>query len=180
VFYGKLYPFIVEVFAKQSIENNFLDSVSYSLDVIRYHNEFDATYNNEKGFNKAIVYNERQCSGLLHLIRNDHDDLSMLGEYPKRVADGYEILTTNSENIWNFNDFFDAVKNTNNNVPFFVFDCANSGKTLVSNALDYDKDDFDRARIRARMSKVRFINDKHSNYKMIYSFGTINQTKSYR
>lgn len=180
VFYGKLYPWIIEVIGKQSVDNNFLDSFQYSLDVIRFHNEYDQFYNNNIGFTKAVVYNERQCSGMLKLIPNNHNDLSMLGMYPNVTDTGIEILVTNSENIWSFNDFSDITASQYNNMPFFKYDCANVDKVLDNRALDYNKSTFDEGRIRQRMCKVRLINDQHSNYKMVYNFGIVGQTKSYR
>lgn len=180
VFYGKLEPFIIELVGKQSIDNNFLNNFEYSLDVIRYHNEFDAYYNNVKTFNKGVVYNERQCSGLLNFTVDNHDDLSQLGLYPNVDEKGFHILTTNSENRWSFNDFGDIVSSPYNNMPFFIYDCANVNKVLDNRALDYFKDIFDVGRIRQKMCRIRLINDKESNYKFIFHFGETNQVKSTR
>lgn len=179
VFYNKLYPYIIEFQSQQSISNNFLNSVQFDLDVIRYHNEFDTFYNQLKTFNKAIVYNNTQTSGLLHLKVSNPENLTEI-EYPKRVMDGYEVLVTNSENNWGFNDFWDVTRNQFTNVPIFNYDCNNVNKTLNAKALNYDKNDFDRAGIRNKMCRVRLINDKESNYKMIFSFGQINQRQSFR
>lgn len=179
VFYGKLYPFIVEFQSQQSLTKNFLNSVQFELDSIRYHNEFDTFYNQLKTFNKAIIYNNTQTSGLLHLKVSNPEDLTEI-DYPKRVNDGYEILITNSENNWGFNDFWDVTRNQFTNVPIFNYDCSNVNKSLNTKALDYDKNDFDRAGIRNNMCRVRLINDKESNYKMIFTFGQINQRQSFR
>jgi hypothetical protein len=180
VFYGKLNPFIVEFQAKQSLANNTLHSVEYYLDVIRYHNEFDTFYNRVKTFNKGILYNERQTSGLLHFKVSNPEDLTEVGKYPKRVTDGYEVVTTNSENMWRFNDFFDVGRNQLNNVPLFNYDCNNVNKQLNPKALNYDVADFDRALLRQRMCKIRLINDVESQYKFIFAVGQENQRQSFR
>lgn len=180
VFYGKLEPFIVEVQSKQSLTNNTLNSIEYYLDVIRYHNEFDTFHNRDKTFNKAIIYNESQTSGLLNLVPANEDDLSQIAEYPKRTADGYAILISNSENTWQFNDFYDVAASQRNNVPLFNYDCNNVNKQLNYKALDYAKPDVVRESLRHRVCKVRLINDKESRYKFIFNYAQINQKQSFR
>lgn len=180
VFYGRLEPFVVEVLANKAIANNFVDNFEYSLDVIRYHNEFDEFYNRAKTFNKAILYNERQCSGLLSFVVSNPEDLTQTDQYPKRTAEGYDILTTNSENIWRFNDFWDVVNKQTNNLPFFNYDCNNVNKQLNYKALNNNRDDLDRAGLRQRMLRVRLTNDAESLYQFILHFGIINQTQSIR
>lgn len=180
VFYNTLRPFIVEYYGNPDTSVNFLDSIEYHLDVIRYHNEFDAVYNREITFNKAIVYNDRQCSGLLNLVVSNPDDFTQTINYPQRTEDGVAILVSNSENIWRFNDFFDAVSSQTSNVPFFTYDCANVNKNLNPQNLNYDKFDVNRPRLRQRLCRIRLINDKWSQYKFITSFLKVGQTKSYR
>jgi hypothetical protein len=180
VFYGKIEPFIVEVQPKFDVNNNFVNSIEFNLDVIRYHNEFDTFYNRTKTFNKAIIYNESQTTGLRHLVVSNPENLTESAVYPKRVEDGYEILVTNSENIWRFNDFWDATRSQINNLPIFKYDCNNVNKKLNPQAINYDKPDFERQGIRNRMCRVRLINDAESNYKFVFNFGVINQRQSIR
>ena len=180
VFYGKLSPFIIEWQTKQSLSNNVLHGVEYYLDVIRYHNEYDTFYDRTRTFNKAIIYNERQTSGLLHLKTGNPEDFTEILEYPKRVYDGHEIIVSNSGNLWRFNDFWDVSRNQKNNIPLFNYDCNNVNKELNNIALDYDKPEFDRARIRQRICKIRLINDIESNHKFIFNFGNNEQYQSFR
>lgn len=180
VFYDNLEPFIIEFQAKQSLNNNTLNSIEYYLDVIRYHNDFDTFYNRTKTFNKAIIYNERQTSGLLHMKVSNPEDLTEIYKYPNRVHNGYEILTSNSENIWRFNDFWDVGSSQLNNLPLLNLHCNNVDKTLNNIALNYDKPDFDRQLLRQRMCKIRLINDIESNYHYIFAFAQINQKQSFR
>lgn len=180
VFYGKLEAFIIEWQTKQDLVNNVLHSIDYYVDVIRYHNEFDTFYNQDKTFNKAIIYNDRQTSGLLTFKKSNKEDLTEVENYPKRTTSGYEILTTNNENIWSFNQFWDVTKNQQNNIPLFNYDCNNVNKQLNAKAIDYDKTDFDRARIRQRICKVRLIQDIESRYKYIFNFAINKQKQSFK
>lgn len=180
VFYGKLQPFIIELIGKQSLENNFIDSLEYKVDAIRYHNSYDYYLNNTATFNKAIIYNDRQCSGLINLVYNDHNNMALIGQYPKLDDNGLHTLITNRENIWSFNNFFDMASSQHNNLPLFINDCANVNKTLNPKAINYFKPDFSRGRIRQNMCRIRLIQDKTSNYKFVFNYLKTNQNKSYR
>lgn len=180
VFYGKLYPFIVEVPTKSQLDTQYLLNIEYQLDVIRYHNEYDAFYNRTKTFNKCIVYNNYQTSGLLEFKVSDPEDLTESINYPQRTTNGIKVTTTNSENIWRFNDFFDVTENQLNNIPIFNYDCNNVDKKLNIRALDYNKFDYDRALIRNKACRVRFINDIESNYKFIFNVAEFKQNQSIR
>jgi hypothetical protein len=178
VFYDKLEPFVVEYQAKPNVQNSVLNSIEYYLDVIRYHNDYDLFYNRTKTFNKAIVYNHLQTSGLLNLLVSDPNNDEQSLEYPKYTGEGIDILVSNSENLWRFNDFFDVSANQKSNLPLFLNNCANSNKHLNPMALNYGRIDIDKQRIRSRMNRVRLINDIESNYKMIFDFSILNQINS--
>lgn len=175
VFFGALHPFIVEVISQNSVQNNVLNSFEFVLDVLRYNNTYDYFYNQDITFNKAIVYNDRQCSGLLELIKKDENKLTQIVNYPKTLQDRTQILISNSENTWKFNNFYDLHR-TNN--PMFINSCANDSKEINPLAISYYKPDLDKARIRSRQCRVRLINDIHSNYKFILNFAQNNQTIS--
>lgn len=175
VFGGTLFPFIVETISAQSANNNILNSYEYILDVIRYNNTYDYSYINNKTFNKAIVYNERQCSGLLELIPRDNTNFSQTAIYPKVLQDRTQILVTNSENNWRFNNFYNLA---HSNHPMFINRCANDYKEINPKAINYYTPEFEKGRIRSKQCRVRLINDIHSNYKFILNFSINNQTNS--
>lgn len=180
VFYGKLEPFIIEATSKQDLLNNNLNSVEYYCEAIRYHNDFDPVYNSNKTYNKVIVYNERQTTGLLNLNISNPNDLSEIIRYPKITPNGLDILVSNSENTWKFNTFYNVVKNNSNNLPLFIYDCNHVNKQLNPLAISYTVSDLKKELIKGRMNKVRFIQDKESNYKFIHIFNQQNQRQSFR
>lgn len=180
VFYGKLYPFVIEVLTKNSPTVNVINDVEFNLDVIRYHNEFDAFYNRTKTFNKALIYNNHQTSGWLNLVVNNPENLTLQSKYPQRTQDGINILVTNSEDAWRINDFFDVSINQLNNIPLFTYDCNNVNKQLNLKAVNYDKVDIAKQPIRNRVAKIRLVNDIESNYNFIFNFAQVNQNQSYR
>jgi hypothetical protein len=180
VFYGKLEPFIIETTSKQSIINNTITNVEYYTEAIRYHNEYDQYINPNITFNKAIVSTPSATSGLINLHVSNPEDLTEVSTYPKRVPTGYEVVVTNTEGNWRFNDFFDVTRNKLNNLPIFTYLCNNADKQLNTKALNYDKPEFDRGLIRGKMSNIIFIQDQDSNHKLIFAFTKTQQKQSFR
>lgn len=180
VFYGKLEPFIIETHGKQDINTNTLNSVEYYCEAVRYHNDFDYFYNSNKTFNKIIIYNDYQTSGLLNLIVSDPNNFNQRYSYPKVTPNGLEILTTNSENKWRINTFYNVAVDVSNNVPIFLYDCNHVNKTLNKRAINYNIKDLNKELLRSRMHKVRYIQDIESNYKFNFIFGQLNQRQSFR
>lgn len=180
VFYGKLQPFIVETISKPDLTNNTLHAVEFMLDVARYHNEYDYYFNTTKTFNKAIIYNETQCTGLLNLKVSDVNDMSESFRYPERTSDGLNILVSNSENMWRFNDFYNIVPNKYNNLPVMVYDCNNVIKRINKKAINYEIKDIDKELMRGRMHRTMYIQDIYSNYKYSFYIQQLNQRKSIR
>lgn len=180
VYYGKLYPFIIDVFSDPSITNNVLNSIEYVNDVYRFINEYDFIYKQNITFNKAYVYNQHQNSGLLNLVLKNENDLSLLNPDDTVGLEGHFIQVSNAENVWRFNEFYDSVSCDCVNAPLWFYDCNNVNKSLNYLALNYNKYDLNRARIRGRMSHVRFVNDKWSNYKFVFLLNQFNQNKSFK
>ncbi len=180
VYYGKLYPFTFEYLTNQSVSINLINSIEYVLDTVRYHNEFDYFYNRNINFNEAIIYNEHQSTGLLELVVRNENDLSQVGVYPKYMQDRIKILTTNSENIWRVNSFYDLVKSQTNNVPLFLNSCANDSKFINNTNINYYISDLNKARMRSKQCRIRLTNSIYSNYSFKFNFAQTNQIKSYR
>jgi hypothetical protein len=180
VFYGKLAPWSISTITKYDISKNHLNSVEYSMDAIRYHNEYDQFYNNQVTFNKAIVSNQSQSSGLLELESNTKQDLNHLTTYPRTNAKSTTIRVTNSDGVWRFNQFYDLAASRSNNIPLWLNNCANTEKTVNPKAINYQTPDLDKKRIRGEWNKVQLINDALSNYKMIFKWLQNNAVKTYR
>jgi hypothetical protein len=178
VFYGKLWPFIVQTITKGDINKNLYDAVEYDLDVIRYHNEYDPFYVNNVTFNKAIVFNQSQNSGLLELIRKDVNNLHQI--FPISNANSTTIKVTNADGIWRFNQFYDLVQSRSNNIPVWLNDCANVIRSINPQSVDYQVADLDKKRIRGQYAQVRLINDMYSNYKFIFKYLVNGTVKTYR
>ncbi len=180
VFGGKMYPFTVQTITKPSIDKNNLNSIQWSLDAIRYHNEYDPYYATDITFNKAVIFTQWQNSGYLELQYNDKKNLQNLLQYPVTGVGHTKIRVTNADGIWRINTFYDIVTNRLNNIPLWLNNCANSEKHLNQLALDYQMPDLNKRRIRGEYCRVKLTNDKHSNYKMIFKWIVNDSVKTYR
>jgi len=176
-YYGKLNPFIVELVRKFSIEKNVLTSVNYSADVIQYHNKYDKFYNKDIiPFNRGIIYNNNQTTGLIEFEKKNYNDLSLFLNYPIIQHNKSTIEIVNKEGEWKFNNFYDFAKNQTNNIPLFLSNVSNSYSRINYNALDYSKIDLNKNRLRGDWFRFKFINDKETNYKIILKY-LINKSK---
>lgn len=175
VFYGNKYPFQIELIDKYSVENKQLQSISYMMDAVRFHNK-DDQYNTIVGFNKAIIYNNNQNSGLLELELTDNKDLFKNKLYP--ILDTYstKILQVNKENKFSFNQFKDRKNKTN--VPSFI-----KSKNGVDEMLNIDvigNNTFNYSPIMGNSNNIKLIQDKHTNYKLIFKLANFKTNNSIR
>jgi hypothetical protein len=180
VFYNKINPWIVQSITKADINKNNLNAVEFALDAIRYHNEHDPFYTNDITFNKAIISTQNQNTGLLNLEYNTKNNLKKLISYPIVNATSTTIRVTNAYGIWRFNQFYDLVQSRGNNIPIWLNNCANSDKSLNPIAINYQTPELNKKRISGEWCKVRLINDKETNYKMIFKWIVNNSTKADR
>jgi hypothetical protein len=172
VYYNKLYPFIVEPIQKREYTNNIVSSLGYYLDVYRYFNKYDYFSNEDISFNKAVVYNRHQNSGLLELEVNNNNLQKKLS-YPIKEIDKTKIELKIKENVHNFNQFKNLIKEDYQRLPQWLLDVNNVNKQLNIQAFNYGNIKINNDYIRSNELKVRLINDKYSNFKFIFK-GLIN------
>jgi len=176
VFYGKLYPFIIEYPLTTSGTNSELHHIEYWLDVRKYYNKYDVADAYGVGFNKAIVYNSFQNTGLLELVHQKEEDLYQHLDYPLHKVNSVEILQTEINHKWSFNFLHNRIRNERSGLPIWLSDCAQIEKTLDDRLLDYSYQYLDY--MRGDHFLVRLINDKESRFKFIFRFAT-DQRKFY-
>lgn len=176
VFYGKLYPFMIELSNKENYVNKVLSTVEYWLDSRRYHNEYDFAENRYIGFNKAWLYNQSNNSGQLNLIREEKNNRFQKLQYPKQSGNTTDILATQNDKKWTFNSFYNRVTDENNNQPIWYYDNNQIDKTLNTNALSFNQVWLDR--LRGDYNLVRLQQDTESRYKIIFKW-LMNKDKLY-
>lgn len=168
VYYGKLKPFIFEFVIPSKYNNKILENVNYVSEFYRFQDNLSSYLVQDKTYNKAIVYNQNQTSGLLELIPKQKNNRLQFIQYPKQKFDSREILVENIENIWRFNNFYNVAQT--NGQPMMTFDCNNIAyRNINPLSIKYNAQ-YLKDLIRSDYHVIRLINDKYSNYNILQRF----------
>jgi hypothetical protein len=139
------------------------------MDTRRYHNEWDFAEKRSVGFNKAWLYNNSQNTGQLNLIHGDPKNMRQRWEYPKVISNTEEdILVTEQDMRWVFNDLRNRVDNELSNVPIWLWDSNQVNKSLNADALNYRRPLSER--LRGDWLLLRLMQDKDSRFHQIFKF----------
>lgn len=177
VFYGKKYPWMIELPVKENYVNKILVSIEYWMDTRRYHNEYDFAEKRNVGFNKSWIYNNSENTGQLNLITEIKNNLYQKTQYPKNVAGATEILVTENDKKWTFNHFYNRVRNELNNNPIWLFDKNVINKRINLPALQYNQVWKDR--LRGDWFLLRLQQDGDTRFKHIFKW-VLSAEKNYR
>ncbi len=172
-FYGKLEPYILEYPFAFKANDEIIQDVQDYTSIYEYYNENDFyEINDNVWFNKAILYNGQQTSGVLNLYPKPKGKLNLYFNYPKYNTDSKDIIYTKSDNIFKYNTFWDVVKNANNHNPIWIESCENKSvdKVLNNDKLDYSTRSHQKTKLRAKDLKIRHINDRFDRYKFLSRF----------
>lgn len=182
-FYGEVARYVLEYPFAYKYNDEIVQNVKDYTKVLEYFSnndyqdfiEIDNIY-----FNKAILYNGQQCSGLLNLVPKPKGNLAAYIGYPKNNTDSRSILVTKSNNFYNYNSFYDTV--VNKQLPFFLRDCSSLSldRKIVQSNIDYGVRSFKKAPLMAKELKIRHILDNTSNYKLISQFITAPSQQSFK
>jgi len=179
-FYGKIQPYIIEYpFAYQYFDEILQNVKDYTKAYKYFDNPngmFDSNAKIETDrvwFNKAIVYNGQQSSGMLNLVPKPLHNMKEYLSYPKFNTDSKTITVTKSDNFYQYNTFWSIVKDKTQ--PLFIFSCENLSIDKILNQvnMDYSQRAFRKEPLRAKELKVRHIlddrDDAHLTSQFIYT-----------
>lgn len=172
-FYGQIEPYVIEYPFVYKTRDEILQSVKdYSS--VRKYNSFDEWYEPDETlfFNKAIVKNSQQCTGVLNLIPKEQNNLQMYMSYPKFNIDSKDILVTKSDNFYNYNMLWDIVADKSK--PIFI------GFDINQDNMDYTNRPRKYYPLRAKDTRVRHILDDRDDLKIISKFIITETTPSYK
>ena len=107
-FYGIDYPFEVDMALPTGQSVNTLKSVEYLMEVYNWDRyEVDKYHVLDFNFDKAIVYNTEQVSGVLNLNLSPKNNAPMINNYPQVNPASMDILYSKVEQKYRFNQFWD-------------------------------------------------------------------------
>lgn len=186
-YYGKIYPYIIEYPFAYQYQDEILQNVQdYSRvykhikDPFNSFADFEKVEVNNEWFNKAILYNGQQSSGILNLVPKPINNLKEYVSYPKFNLDSKSILYTKSDNLYQYNTFWSVVKNTSE--PLFIKSCENLSidKEVNQSNMDYSSRSFKKEPLRAKYLKIRHIKDDSDDTHIVSQFIIGTTQKSYK
>ena len=176
-FYGNIEPYIIEYPFAYQYYDEILQNVKDYTKAYRYLPIPDGVFNdnakietNTVYFNKAILYNGQQSSGVLELVPKPINNLKEYLKYPMYNAESKTIMFTKSDNFYQYNTFWSLVKDKS--VPLFVTGCDSLSIDKIVNQInmDYGKRSFKKEPLRAKDLKVRHVLDNRSDAHLISQF----------
>lgn len=186
-FYGCIHPYIIEYpFAYQYYDEIVQNLKDYTK-VYRYlppvNHIMDANrkiQTNENYFNKAVLYNDQQSTGLLELVAKPINNMKAYLSYPKFNTNSKTITYTKSDNFYQFNTFWSVVKDKS--LPLFTSTCESLSvdKIINDENMEYSTRSFRKDTIRAKDLKVRLTLDNRSDIHLVSQFITTPSQISYK
>lgn len=176
-FYGNIEPYIIEYPFAYKAQDELLQNVMDYTKAYEYLSIPDGVYSintrietNDKWFNKAIVYNGQQSSGILELVAKPLNNLQAYNKYPIFNTDSKTITYTKSDNFYQYNTFWALEKSSQ--IPLFNTTCESLSIDKVVNQanMDYGLRSFKKATIRAKDAKIRHILDNTSTTHLVSQF----------
>jgi len=121
-------------------------------------------------FDKAVLYNDQQSSGILKLVAKPINNMKEYMKYPIIGTDSKSILFTKSDNFYQYNTFWNIAKDRV--VPLFTNSCESMSldKEVNQDNMDYSSRSFRKDTIRGKDLKVRHILDSRSDLHLVSQF----------
>lgn len=175
-FYGKTAPYIIEYPFAYQYQDEILQNVKDYTRSYQYLPIEDGVFNDNTAievngfFNKAILYNGQQCSGLLNLVPKPLHNMKEYLKYPMYNADSKTITYTKSDNFYQYNTFWGLTKDKTKTLFLTSCQSLSIDKILNQDNMDYGKRSFKKEPLRAKFLKVRHILDNRSDLRLVSGF----------
>jgi hypothetical protein len=176
-FYGVIQPYIIEYPFAYQFQDEILQNVKDYTKAYEYIPILDGVFNyntrietNDKWFNKAILYNGQQSSGILELVAKPLNNLKAYMQYPILNTESKTITYTKSDNFYQYNTFW--ATEISSQIPLFRTTCESLSIDKVVNQanMDYGPRSFKKATLRAKELKVRHILDNSNTTHLVSQF----------
>lgn len=179
-YFGKIEPYVIEYPYSFALNDEILQNIKDYSKVLQYSDFVTYIETDDYFFNKAILWNNQQSSGVLELVKKPKNNLYLQGQYPQYGLDSKTILFTKSDSYYQFNTFWALNKTAG--APMWIKSCESVSvyKDINQDNMSYGKRSYNKAPIRGRDLKVRLILDNRSDLKMISEFILSPTEKSYK
>jgi hypothetical protein len=171
-YYGQDYPWEIEYPIVTPNNVTTLRSVEYTLDVYKFFNDGkDFNHILDENFDRAIIHNSEQMSGLLRLKLKGKNNPLDLVNYPQISPNGIDILYSKEENKFRFNQFWDVTKDrgefTGNDDPMWVTKCSGYQRSINPDYVNYFKSPVEHKKFRHYGNKIILRKNVSGDKKMI-------------
>lgn len=176
-FYGIIYPYIIEYPFSYQYYDEIVQNVKDYTKSYKYLPMTDGVFNDNRRiqtdtdyFNKSILYNDQQSTGILELVSKPSHNLQSYLQYPKYNLLSKTITFTKSDNFYQYNTFWSIVKDKT--LPLFTQTCESFSidKIVNQDNMDYSTRAFKKDKIRAKDLRVRQILDNKSDVHLVSQF----------
>ena len=188
IYYDVINPYIVEYPYAYQFQDEILQNIKDYTKAYKYLPSNDGVFDanlkvetDDRWFNKAVLYNGQQSSGVLALVPKPKNNMSEYMKYPIYSADSKTITFTKSDNFYQYNTFWGLVKDKS--IPLFTTSCCYSlslDKAVNQPNMDYGKRSFKKEPLRAKELKVRHILDNRSDAHLTSQFTVAPSQISYK
>jgi len=176
-YYGKIQPYVIEYPFTYRYHDEITQNIKDFTSAYKYLPIPDGVFNDnakiqtdDQYFNKAILYNGQQCTGVLNLVPKPMNNLAAYNSYPQYGTDSKTILVTKSDSFYQYNTFWSVV--INKSLPLFNTSCESLSidKVLNQSNMDYGVRSFRKDPLRAKSLLVRHILDDRSDAHLVSQF----------
>lgn len=171
-YYGQDYAWEIEYPIVTPNNITTLRSIEYTLDTYRFYNDGqDAHHVLDQNFDRAIVFNSEQISGLLKLnIKGKNAPLDLIS-FPMINTNSIDILFSKEENKYRFNQFWDITNDrgefTGLTLPMWNTACSGFEKIINPLNVDYAKSALQRKKFRHYGNSIILRKNVSGNNKMV-------------
>lgn len=176
-FYGETHEYIIEYPFTYQYFDEILQNVKDYTRVFQYKATGDylgkevlKIETDDIWFDKAIIYNSQQCSGVLNLVPKPKHNLKQYVSYPQYTQTGKIITFTKSDNFYQYNTFWNVLKDVS--IPMFTYSCENLSidKIINQDNMDYSYRSFKKQPLRAKELKLRHMLTNRTDAKLVTQF----------
>ena len=185
-FYDSNYPFEIEFPVSTGQEVTTLRSVEYGLEAYKYYNEGrDKFHVYDQNFDRAVISNSEQCSGMLNLSIQPKNLPTLYEDLRSTTIGGFNIFYSNVENKIRFNTFFDIQRDRGEYVKYEfqpLWNVSPKGyiKELNPLSLDYTKNILQRKKFRHNSNSVFLRKQVSGELNFILKWFNTKNAKSFR
>lgn len=186
-FYGCIAPYILEYPFAYQYYDEIVQNVKDYTKVYKYLPSTQGIFDDNRKvetdtdyFNKSVIYNDQQSSGILTLVSKPINNMKEYMKYPIFGSDTKTITFTKSDNFYQYNTFWSIVKDKT--APLFLTSCESMSidKEVNQANMDYSTRSFRKDTIRAKDLKVRQILDNRSDIHLVSQFIIVPAQISYK